>query len=756
MRRMPAFASLLLFAPTTLWAQSSTPNDRRQLEEVLVTAQMRSESLGDVPVSVTSIDADKLNEAGIENLSDLSEYTPNFKLVDSGLVPNVYMRGIGSGSNQGFELSVGIFSDGIHLGRAHQTRTAFMDVERVEVLRGPQSILFGKNAIAGAVSLISARPSDELAMRLTGTQGLGEDKNEFTGSLSGPISDSLGARIALRYRDEDGYVYNPEQDRDEPSAKEKSARLVLGWSPSDSLETHLKIEQTNRQQGGRTLQITHSSALTGCSGEDVERNDIRQTDARENDDLRAFNHSFNAEFHFGAGTLTSNTGWSGFDNTEHFDADSSTFDTAEFLSIEDYEQFSQELRFVSPGGQRIDYIAGLYYQRSELVFDESTPLKVRTAAVQDTGLCQLNTAVLVEADLEREYTLDTEASSAFFQLTLNLTETLRSTVGARYVSEQKEGYRRFDIFEPGSRNSANPLTTAVLGQLRINSHEMTGKRSSDLLLPLVNLQWDASDDIMTYISYTQGAKSGGYDARGNNNEDGPTGGRANFLFDDEQADAWELGTKMRLAGGTADLNIALYKVEYSEMQVSVFDGVAGFNVTNAGSALTQGIEIDSRWLATDWLLLTGAVAYLDFEWLDYKQGPCYPGSPKEDLNTGTCDLSGSVNQQTPEWTASLSGTITLPLGDNIKVEFTADANYRGEHFTAGDLDPRGLQESVTKYNARLRIAQINEDWSVALVGKNLSDELTLGIGAQTGLDVDGYRASTEPAKTVYLEAALQF
>ena len=743
---------LLMTASTLAFGDKAS----RQLEEVVVTAQKRAESLGDVPVSVTAIGADRLNEAGIENLSDLSEYTPNFKLVDSGLVPNVYMRGIGSGSNQGFELSVGIFADGIHLGRAHQTRAAFMDVERVEVLRGPQSILFGKNAIAGAISLIAARPGDEFEGRVAATQGLGETKTEYNLSLSGPLTQTLGARLALRYRDEDGYVYNPEQARDEPSAEEMSGRMVFGWHPADWIDTHLKIERTDRDQKGRTLQTTHVSALTGCSGENVVRDDVRHTDTDESDELRAYTYSYTADFHLDSGTVTSTTGVAGFENTEYFDADSSTFDTAEFLSIEDFRQISQEIRFTSPGGERLSYIAGLYYQESELDFDESTPLNVRTGAVQDTGLCLLNTAVLVQADLEREYTLDSQALSGFAQLTFQLTDTLRTTVGARYVTEEKSGFRRFDIFEPGSRQQANPATTAVLGQLRINSHKLDGERRSDSLLPLVNVQWDATDDIMTYIAYTQGAKSGGYDARGNNDEVGPTGGRTNFEFDDEQADAWELGAKMRLLEGTADLNVAFYHVEYSEMQVSVFDGVAGFNVTNAGSALTKGLEIDGRWLATDWLMLTSSVAYLDFEWLEYEDGPCYPGSPRENPDTGTCDLSGEVNQQTPEWTGTLSATVTLPLGDSVKIDMTADANYRDEHYTAGDLDPRGLQESTTKYNARLRLADIDDEWYVAVVGKNLTDELTLGIGAQTGLDVGGYRASTEPTKTVFVEGALRF
>ncbi|WP_372798494.1 TonB-dependent receptor plug domain-containing protein, partial [Litorivivens sp.] len=129
---------LALLTASSVVAQPQDNAPRRQLEEVVVTAQKRSQSLTDVPVSVTALSGDRLSDAGIENLSDLSEYAPNFKLVDSGFIPNIYMRGVGSGSNQGFELSVGIFTDGVHLGRPHQTRSAFMDLERVEVLRGPQ------------------------------------------------------------------------------------------------------------------------------------------------------------------------------------------------------------------------------------------------------------------------------------------------------------------------------------------------------------------------------------------------------------------------------------------------------------------------------------------------------------------------------------------------------------------------------------------------------------------------------------------
>ena len=261
---------------------------------------------------------------------------------------------------------------------------------------------------------------------------------------------------------------------------------------------------------------------------------------------------------------------------------------------------------------------------------------------------------------------------------------------------------------------------------------------------------------MTYIGFTRGAKSGSYDARNNNDGTGPNGGATNFEFDDELADAWELGAKMRLADGAAELNIAVYRVEYEDMQVSVFDGVAGFTVTNAGSALTQGVEIDGRWLLTENFMLGGSLAYLDFEWLDYVDGPCYNGAPNEDPNTGTCDLTGRENQQTPEWTGTVSGAYTQPLFNSLMLELGVDLSYKGEHFTSGDLDPRGIQESVEKVNARLALSDINENWSVALVGRNLTDETTIGIGSPSALDAGGYRATIEPTKVVYVEGRYRF
>ncbi|MBB5186572.1 MULTISPECIES: TonB-dependent receptor [Zhongshania] len=752
-----SLGSLLSLTMPALAQTEASTGKKLQLEEVLVTAQKRVESLSDVPVSVTALDGDKLQKAGISNLSDLSDYTPNFKMVEGGLLPNVYMRGVGSGSNQGFELSVGIFSDGVHLGRPHQTRGAFMDLERVEVLRGPQSILFGKNAIAGALSLISAKPGDEVESHFSGMTGGPDDIQEFNAMVSVPLTDTFGVRAAFRSRDEAGYMFNenPARDRNEPAVEEFSARVTLGWDPTDAIASTLKLEKTNREQRGRQFETTHASALTGCSGENVKLDGIKNADTDEYAEIDNYNATLNVDVDVAGGTFSSVTAATGFDSEDLFDGDSSSFNTVPLLGIEEYDQLSQEFRFTSPGGEFIDYIFGVFYQRGEMVFDESTPLTIRNGALADAGRdpigCLINMQTNVTADLEKDFYMNSDAWSGFVQLTFNLSETLRTTLGVRYVREEKEGFRELFLYQSGTKNNVDPVTGAILGALNIEAHQLDRIRDVGVTLPSVNVQWDATPDVMTYFTATQGAKSGSFDARNNNASYGPGGGGSNFEFEDELATAYELGAKMTLADGAAELNLALYHVKYEEMQVSVFDGVAGFVVSNAGSALTQGVELDSRWLLSEWFMLSGSLAYLDFEWLDYREGPCI-ATDDEDI----CDLSGKENQQTPKWTAALSGTLSYPLSANIMLDFTADASYKDTHFTSGDLDPRGIQEAYTKVNARLAVGETNGRWSVALVGKNLSDEMTIGIGSPTVLDVGGYRGTLEPLRSYYLEGRVRF
>ncbi len=748
-------------------APSARPAQRgRVLEEIIVTAQKREQNLTDVPISVSALSGEKLRDAGIENLSDLSEYAPNFKLVEGGLVPLIYMRGVGSGSNQGFEMSVGLYNDGIHLGRPHLTLAAFLDVERIEVLKGPQSILFGKNAIAGAMNVTSAQPGDSFDASLNASWFEPFRDRELSGFATGPLSDTLNARVALRWRDEGGYVYNRGQERNDPQLEELAGRGTVQWTPSEQAQFTLKFEHSGRDATGRTYQIVDNGILTASQNHQAGLNDMRETNEDEFMELVNDSLTLNSRIDLGEHTLELVSGFTTYDQIDAFDGDSSDVDTIFLIGQEDYSQFSQEIRWISPAGDRFDFIAGAFYQQAEQEFNEFGDLKVRTGTLEFVALPgelidilaqagPANTVVVISADLDRLFTVDSRSSSLFAQGTWHFARDWRLTAGARYVHETKEGYRKLDAYRPGTQQEIDPVTAAALAQLKIEAHTLTGQRESNSLLPSINLQHDLNDEVMLYGYWSRGAKSGGYDARNNNAQDGPTGGGENFEYQDEIADAAELGSKIRFASGTAELNLALYRVEYEDMQVSVFDGVAGFTVTNAGSALVQGMEADGRWLLGDHLMLSGALAYLDFEWQSYVDGPCYFGAPNAS-DEGTCDLSGRENQQTPKWSGSLSAAYTNQFNNGLHWGLTLDANFRSEHYISGDLDPRGLQNGFTKYNLRLSLEAADRRWGIALMGKNLSDELTTGIGAPAPLDTGSYMATSERRRTYGLELRYRF
>ncbi|WP_353889114.1 TonB-dependent receptor plug domain-containing protein [uncultured Spongiibacter sp.] len=232
------------------------------LEEVVVTAQLRQQSLQDVPVSVSAIGGEKMMEAGIAKIEDLQAYVPNFTMSESGIGTDIYIRGIGSGENQGFEQSVGMYVDGIYYGRAQLARAPFLDLSRVEVLRGPQNILLGKNSIAGAINIKTADPTEDFEgnVQLTYEPELNERIVDLV--LSGPISDRFGYRFAARKREMDGYMENLVLDRDEAQRDEETLRFKLLWDVSDDVVANFKIESGSFDVIGRTSEIITNEPST--------------------------------------------------------------------------------------------------------------------------------------------------------------------------------------------------------------------------------------------------------------------------------------------------------------------------------------------------------------------------------------------------------------------------------------------------------------------------------------------------------------
>ena len=242
------------------------------LEEIVVTAQKREESLQDVPLSITSIDGSKIEDAGINNLEDLSAFVPNLMLSENAVATSIVMRGIGPGANQSFEQSVGLYVDGIHLGKGRQARSGLFDLERVEVLRGPQGILFGKNTLAGAVNVTSAtpRPGDEFSGKVAvGVESFGG--KSFEGNLSGSIGENLAMRFAFKDRKDDGYLDNSFTGTDGLTSDEQLWRLSATWTPSDNTTVKLKYAESEHKRVGGTAvfavadPVANLSATAGLS-----------------------------------------------------------------------------------------------------------------------------------------------------------------------------------------------------------------------------------------------------------------------------------------------------------------------------------------------------------------------------------------------------------------------------------------------------------------------------------------------------------
>ncbi|GAB3275429.1 TonB-dependent receptor [Parahaliea aestuarii] len=736
-----------LALPAALLAALSGTASAQVLEEVVVTAQKRVEGLQDVPISISAVGGEKLNDAGITRMADLQTMVPNLTMSEAGIGSNVYIRGVGSQVNQGFEQSVGTYVDGIYYGRPRQLRQPFFDLARIEVLRGPQGILFGKNSIAGALNLVTNRPSDEFELQLSGLYEPRHDEIDTSLIVSGPLTDTLAGRLALRKREMGGYIENIGENRDEMETDEWVGRAVLEWNPTADLTLTLKGELGTFDSIGRNSVIIGdavSPAVTPVVNDYTKKGSIDPE--YSNNEYETY--TLTAGYALGDYELTAITGYSGYDYDEQIDTD---FGMASFLqspASEDFEQISQEIRLASPVGETFEYIVGVFYQGSETEYVEPVRLDLPTVNVM----------------LDRDYYSDSDVWAAFGQLTWNLSASLRATVGLRYTEESKEGGRQLVLRNPDG-TVFNPLGLPAFSELGmplpplgLYPHDLDGERDEEVVTPMLNLQWDVSDQTMLYASASTGYKAGGFDARSNRGVL-PDGSDA-LEFEEEQALAFEVGGKLGLLDGAAELNIAAFYTEYDDLQVSVFDGVLGFDVQNAASATTQGVELDGRWQATEYLTLSAALAYTDFAFDDYANGACYKGQVPSQVIDGVpfCNWDGNTNQFTPEWSGNLGAEFYFPLGGNLELRAALDLMYSGEYFAAPDLDPNAVQDDYIKVNARLGLGSQDGTWEVALVGRNLTDEEILTFANDVPLSgaATSYFAFVERPATVALQAQYRF
>jgi len=804
-----AFWMLVVFA--TILSQAGPASAQESgpaLEEIVVTAAYREQGLQDVPVSISAVTGDMLAQGSLQKAEDIQFLVPNLTINETGIGSNTFIRGIGSGINQAFEQSVATYIDGIYYGRAQQIRAPFLDLERVEVLRGPQSILFGKNAVAGALNITTAKPTDEFVGGINATYEFEDGESVIEGFLSGPFSDSVRGRFAARTREHDGYMKNATLSRDEPNREDWTVRGTIEFDVGDNLTATLKAEVGEFDVTGRHLEIINEQAATagpftglqynqilGLFGADPSVSNVVQDGVRSSNGDFSFNESqtygLTLDWDIGDYQLKAITAWSNFEYDENCDCDFTGAVVFDAALQEQYEQFSQEVRLSSPLNDNYDYILGLYYQTSDhdftdqiIVAPNSVLVPVVNGAIAGAG------NLIAGTEANRIANVENDVLSAFAQFNWHISDEFTLQVGGRITDDERDGNRTLTILAQGgaplpaaqfaaplvygnpalfgitSTNLTSPLLgptaaflVGVLGELPVS-----GSRGTTKFSPEVKLIWDATDSAMLYFSWSEGFKSGSFDFRANNKSfyaDMET----SFEFDDEEATNFEVGGKFSI-GEAAELNVTAFFTDFSDLQISIFDGVLGFNVGNAATAEVSGLELDGRWAITDHLMISGGVAFTDFEFTDFKNGQCYFGqTPDIDINgdgvAELCDYTGQSNQMVSDFQGNLSFQYRRPIGESLEISAFLDVFHTSDFDASSTFDPGLKQDSYTKLNARLGIGSETGSWEIAVLAKNLTDEEVLQFGGDAPLAGSSFGAKSNYAffsqgRTLALQGTLRF
>lgn len=798
-----AAATLAMFASASVLSQNLI------LEEIIVTATKRVVGLQEVPIAISVMSGAEISEKGLTKMEDLAMYMPNVHVAEASAGTQMFIRGIGSGVNYGFEQSVGTFVDGVYFGRGRSARGKFLDIERVEVLKGPQSTLFGKNTVAGALNITTAQPTEEFEGYVSAGYTTELEAMTITSMVSGPLSDTVRGRLAVRAYDDKGYVENLAANGvDGPQNESVYVRGTLAIDLNEDWTATIKAENGYMDIIGRQELISETNAATGPSaalygsplGSTNFAAGFGYTTYEQNvDDLPLFDDTESNIFQVtldgtfaehGVKIVLASTD---YEFTNSLDSDYSPLKLLNRGRNEEHEQLSAEFIISSPSDDKFEYLAGGFYQQEDLSNARYTHVDMSAVGPLQAGVFgQLNTANpalggasfagmflggnlvpatdsgILDATARSFFSQDAESWSVFAEGTYNLSDTLRVTAGLRYSEDEKEMSKRGTVGYIDPTAAASTLVPAQLAAVYGSAlklatvHSYTRDRKEDHVTGHVNVQWDMTNDAMVYLELGNGYKAGGFD------EDNGMGRQVETLngvsddladFEDESVDTIEIGAKINLADGRGRLNIAAFSSTYEDVQVSTFDGNAGFVVGNAAESEVQGIEADVLYRLTEELTLNGAFAYLD---ATYKSFPGAGCTNAQSIATPTgCvqDLTGKPLQFAPEHTANVGVTYETELSSGLLLSAGLDYNWTDDVVVSADLDDNLVQKSYGKLNARISLAG-NDQWQVSLVGKNITDEATFMWGNDIPLGSLGFKGSyfklIDPPRTVELSARMNF
>jgi iron complex outermembrane recepter protein len=759
MKRFLLLCGVVLSLPTLPSSALAQDKGTVQLEEVIVTANRREQSLQDVAVSVAAFTGEFFKDSGTTNLNQLEQYTPSLKIspVQDSRSTSIRIRGIGSiGTNAGIDPSVGLFIDGVYQGRAGMSITDFLDIRSVEVLRGPQGTLYGKNTAAGALNITSNKPSDHFEGEIEAVVG-NEDALEFRGMINLPLGDSGAATRFSAYNvDRDGFDTNVTLNDKVNDADKWGVRNRTSFPMGDHGDILVSFDYAENNSECCAPDIIDYEGEGFPLGTPFPLlSEVYNIPLPTEDPLDRnlyFNQPWTNEVSVGGVAAEWNTqlqnelgvtwlnAWRTYESDSRFDGDFSPFDAVSGAADVSLDQYSSELRFTSPLGDTFDYVAGLYYFYSDMDTDGETGMLADLGQVFADGLIFPNGSINFDENRH-----ETESVAAFGQVNWHINEKWRLTGGGRVTHEEKqrEGLQRT---EPKTELDAPPISGPDVST--------DGTRSETDFSPSLIATHFIRDGLMIYASASQGYKSGGFNQV-------RTAVGAPREFDDERSRNYELGWKGTWLDRRLQVNGTFFWVDYDDFQAQGFDG-ANITVRNAGSLESKGLELDVVYVPNANLTLGMAVGYNDAEYSDFDRGECTiaqlfavtGGSP---FVAPDCvqDLGGRELDNAPEWTVSTFMQYEAQLTDQLGWQARLEYNYTDEFYMAQDLDENLLNEDHELVNASVSIFGDERNWEIALWGRNLFDEETFVIGFDVPV-ISGYAAINAPPRTYGLRIRYKF
>jgi iron complex outermembrane receptor protein len=664
------------------------------LKSVTVTATRRKESLQKVPVAVSVVEGEQLERDNRNGVASIVQQIPtvNFRTGASNKDTSLFIRGVGTiSTSPGVEPTVATVIDGVVYGRPGQATLDLLDLERIEVLRGPQGTLFGKNASAGVLNVVTKAPTEQTHGYIDQSYYSGNESRTRFGIGGSLIPDTLKGSITTLFGSYDGNVDNKLNGHEVNGYNRKGARGKLEFTPTDDITFTLAADYMQAHDDapngvvGKALTPAFAGALAPVRA-DGDNRDVTSDYRSHVDDINK-GLSGQLDWQLGDYTLTSITAWRGWDNAQYQDGDRLGTITAAFPGTEDkgeleYNQYSQELRLASPKGQFLEYVGGLFYMHGKS--DETYQRTLITPTSQNRGVA--------------DYSTTNESYSVFGETTFNFTPDFRAIAGLRWTHDELEyDHRRVST----SATTVSGIQPATSSSGSVDEDGKSGR---------LGLQYDLSDSVTTYVTYSRGYKGPAYNVFFNMQP------RDTDALKPETSNTWEIGIKATSWNNRLTTNLAVFHSEYDNYQANFYDSVAGQVVTrliNAGSVSTEGVELDYALQATNNLKISGALAYTKARIDSFA---CPAGA------AASCNVDGKTLPYSPDWKSYVRADYTIPLDNGLDIELGTDYSWQSEVQYDISQNPDTRQGAYGIWNASVALADYNEGWRVALLGKNLADK----------------------------------